>query len=150
MNHTIGIFNAVKGSIFPVLQGQKKKGSNGKNQTNQAPEGGRQSAEATRDNAHHKCQFLLLIWHKLFMLPAYFSVRDGQLTLHLERVCARQKHTDRHNEQMENMSQSTICKQTLQKRIGGRRLFFIKCISLEAYSYFLRSLFLYIGKQSFL
>lgn len=25
MNHIIGIFNTMKGSIFPVLQGQKKK-----------------------------------------------------------------------------------------------------------------------------
>lgn len=148
MNHITGIFKTVKASIFPVLEGWLarknkwkiiiiiKKGNSGEKQKDKSTKHPKLREHKSREakwRIHLKRQFSLLIQHKLFMLPAYFSMRDGQVTLHLKQARVRQKHT----EQMKNMSQSVLCKQTLQKRIGGIKLLFIKCSKP-----LLRSLFL--------
>lgn len=77
---------------------KKKKRNSGEKQKNTStkhPELREHKSREAKRRIHLKRQFSLLIQHKLFMLPAYFSMRDGQVTFHLKQACARQKHTDR-------------------------------------------------------
>lgn len=139
MAHIIDIFNIAK-----IFQGQeeRKKESSGKNQANwtSRAQGTKEGQARCRShqrqcNALHKCKFLLLMWQKIFILSAYFSVEMGNLPCISSR-CMHGKSTDRWNRaDGEHVSQSTLYKQILQKQIGRR--FFTKCSQ-----HFLRNLFL--------